>query len=344
MRPSFGKVVTVCGFFAGLALTAWFVSKAGIGLLLTGFNAVGWGVLLVVAVRAAVIVTNGIAWAQLLSRLSKAPLWAFVCLRWFRESADSFLPLAGISGGVIGARTLTFWHVRGALATASIVADLLLQTSAQALFALLGIVLLWPQLEGVVAWPIIAAGGVATLMILAGFYASQRHGGARLVDRAFVVISARVASRRQYVGPGYHKAVEKIWRGRNERALANLGLHIFAWTLGSLEVWITLRLLGWPISARQAVILESLGTSISSAAFFVPGSWGIQEGGFILIGQFLGLPLQASLLLSFVKRVPDFALGLPGLAVWYAIETKRLLLVSDGKIGRVVESPKVRIK
>ncbi|HUZ31530.1 MAG TPA: lysylphosphatidylglycerol synthase domain-containing protein [Xanthobacteraceae bacterium] len=327
MRPYFRPAVTGCGLFAGLLLTAWFVSKVGIAVLLTGFNAVGWGVLLVVIVRAAVIVINGVAWAQLLTRLSKVPLWAFVCIRWFRESADSFLPLAGISGAVIGARTLTFWNVRGALATASIVADLLLQTSAQALFALVGVILLWPQLQEVVAWPPIVAGAVATSMVLAGFYAFQRHGGAQLVDRAFVVISARVASARQPIGPGFHRAVENIWKGRAKFAVANLGLHVLAWSVGTLEVWITLHLLGWPISAQQALIIESLGTSVSSVAFFVPGSWGIQEGGFILIGQFLGLPVHASLLLSLVKRVPDLALGLPGLAVWYAVETKRLLLV-----------------
>jgi hypothetical protein len=30
--------------------------------------------------------------------------------------------------------------------------------------------------------------------------------------------------------------------------------------------------------------------------------------------------------LSFVKRVPDFVLGLPGLAVWQGIEMRRALV------------------
>lgn len=326
----FGKIATIFGFLAGVALTAWLISQVGIALLLSGFGAVGWGVLLIVGVRAIAIVTHGAAWSQLLARLSKVPLWVFIFLRWFRESADSLLPLAGISGGVIGARALTFWRVRGALAAASVVADLLLQTTAQAVFAFLGIVILWPQLASGVGWTATVTAAIAASMALAGFYFFQRHG-AHLVDRAFVAISARFASRPQCAEPGFHKATEKIWRDRYGRMLATLALHVLAWTIGTLEVWITLHLMGWSISVRQALILESLGTSISSAAFFIPGSWGIQEGGFILIGQILGLPVQASLLLSLVKRIPDLVLGVPGLAAWYAVETKRLLLPSGRK-------------
>lgn len=335
MRPYLEKIITVCGFFAGLALTAWLISKVGIALLLGGFNAVGWGVLLVIAVRAAVVTTNGVAWSRLLSQLREVPLWAFICVRWFRESADCLLPLAGISGGVIGARALTFWRVRGALAAASVVADLLLQTLAQMLFALVGILMLWPQVEGAGAWPATAAAAIVVSIVLGGFYALQRHGGTHVIDRAFVVISARIASSRQYVASGFHYATEQIWHGRRGYVLADLTLHLVAWSIGTLEVWITLHLLGFSISVQQAFVVESLGTSISSAAFFIPGSWGIQEGGYILIGQFLGLPVEASLLLSLVKRVPDLALGVPGLAAWYAVEARRLWLRSNGKAVKV---------
>jgi hypothetical protein len=47
----------------------------------------------------------------------------------------------------------------------------------------------------------------------------------------------------------------------------------------SLEVLLTLHFMGGPVTLKKAVILKSLGTAISVAAFFVPGSWGAQEGG-----------------------------------------------------------------
>ena len=106
--------------------------------------------------------------------------------------------------------------------------------------------------------------------------------------------------------------------GRRCRRL--LLVHVLAWTFGTLEVLITFYFLDTPVLLEHAIILESLGTTISIAAFFVPGSWGVQEDGYILIGHMLGLPTSLSLSLSFVKRVPDFVLCLPGLAAWHRIE------------------------
>jgi hypothetical protein len=37
-----------------------------------------------------------------------------------------------------------------------------------------------------------------------------------------------------------------------------------------------------------------------------------------------GIPPEAALALSFVKRVPDLAIGLPGLLAWYWLEFHRL--------------------
>ncbi len=51
-------------------------------------------------------------------------------------------------------------------------------------------------------------------------------------------------------------------------------------------------------------MLESLGASISIAAFIIPGSWGVQEAGYVLIGHMLGVPIQFSLTLSLVKTNP----------------------------------------
>jgi glycosyltransferase 2 family protein len=38
-----------------------------------------------------------------------------------------------------------------------------------------------------------------------------------------------------------------------------------------------------------------------------------------------GVPVTNALTLSLVKRIPDLALGLPGLFVWYLLEMRRLV-------------------
>ncbi len=73
-------------------------------------------------------------------------------------------------------------------------------------------------------------------------------------------------------------------------------------TFGTLEVWFALHFIGWPVTVEQAVILESLGASISIAGFLIPASLGVQEAGYVVIGQLLGLPIQFSLSLSLASE------------------------------------------
>ena len=87
-------------------------------------------------------------------------------------------------------------------------------------------------------------------------------------------------------------------------------------------------LIGVPVSPIEAVILESLTQALRAAAFPVPSALGVQEGGFTVLGALFGIPPEAALALSFVKRVPDLAIGLPGLLAWYWLELQRLRPVS----------------
>ncbi len=318
------KIVPFLGLSLGLAVTVWLVSAASLTAVLRSFTEVGWGVVAIVAVRAVMVATNGVAWGRLLANLTNVPTGIFALLRWIREAVDVLLPVASIGGGLVGARMLTFWNVPGAVAIASVVADLLLQTIAQALFALVGALLLARLTGPGIAFAGALLGIAVSATALGGFYVVQRYAGARSIDRTFVKLSARLASRAQATEPGFQVAMEEIWRGRRLYVIVALLMHAFAWMFGTLEVWFALHFMGWPVTLQQAIILESLGASISSAAFFVPGSWGVQEGGYILIGQMLGLPIQFSLALSFAKRIPDLLLGVPGLLAWYAIETRRL--------------------
>lgn len=319
------KIAPLVALALGLAVTAWLISAASLSAVLDGFAKVGWGAMALVAVRAATIATNGVAWARLLAHLTKIPIGIFMLLRWMRDAIDALLPVAGIGGGLISARTLTLWRVPGALALASVFADLLLQTIAQVLFALVGAALL----AGLVGPNLVLLGAATGLVIaalaLAGFYAAQSHGSALLFNRAFAVLSPQLAARAQRAGPHFDAAVAQIWHGRRRYLVDALLVHAFAWALGTLEVWITLYFLGRPPTLEQAVIIESLGTSISIAAMFIPGSWGVQEGGYILIGHFFGVPASDALTLSLVKRIPDLTLGVPGLLIWYALEMRRLL-------------------
>jgi len=278
----------------------------------------------VVFVRASIVALNGTAWAYLLGGAFALPTHICLLLRWIREAINVVLPVANVGGEIVGARLLTFWRVPAGIATASVLADLLLQASAQAVFALLGGALLM-QLIGI--WPagaeLAGAVGLAALA-LGGFYAVQRYGGARLLDRALRAVAARWPSASPAAELRLHEGLEAIWRNPG-RVLATTAMHMAGWLIGTLEVFIALALMGHPVSVKEALILESLTNAIRGAAFAVPGGFGVQEGGLVLLGHLMGLAPETALALSLVKRVPDLALGLPGLLAWHWLEVRRFL-------------------
>jgi hypothetical protein len=82
----------------------------------------------------------------------------------------------------------------------------------------------------------------------------------------------------------------------------------------------------------SALLLESLGQAVRTAAFVVPGALGVQEGGYLVLGTALGLTPQTALALSLAKRVREIVLGVPGLIAWQAEAVSAF--VRPGRGGR----------
>jgi uncharacterized membrane protein YbhN (UPF0104 family) len=89
----------------------------------------------------------------------------------------------------------------------------------------------------------------------------------------------------------------------------------------ALEIWLALHFLGARVSLIEAFVIESLIQAVSSAAFFVPGGLGVQEGGFILLGGALGLSPATSLALAGARRIRDLLIFVPGLVAWQIAES-----------------------
>ena len=97
-------------------------------------------------------------------------------------------------------------------------------------------------------------------------------------------------------------------------------IHLLGWGIGTFEMLVVLRHFGARLPIGEALVLESLGQAVRSAAFAVPGALGVQEGGYILLGALFALSPRQALVISLVKRLPDLAIGIPGLAIWQIME------------------------
>jgi len=312
------RSVALLFLLLGIAGFLWVLRDNDYRAVLHMVTMVGGGLAIIVAIRGIILAMGGFAWWRLLRSVSASPLAVMIGLRLIGEAINVLLPVAAVGGDLERALLLKSRGVDGGAAAASTLADLLLQAAAQALFMLIGVVLSL-QLAGAAGLTLWAAGGVSVAALaLGGFYVAQRYGGARLVERG-IAWSAR---RWQAATTGNAIRLDEPLRAiyADRRAVgAALSLHELGWLLGAFETWMALRLMGMPVSASAALILESLSRGLRAAAFPVPSGLGVQEGGYIAIGAVLGIPPETALALSLVKRAPDLAIGLPGLLAWYLL-------------------------
>ncbi|MSP01625.1 MAG: TIGR00374 family protein [Acetobacteraceae bacterium] len=314
------------GTLFGIALAIGLIAMNDASAVFDLFAKAGFGLLPVTVVRGSIILLCAAAWATLYGKAHGIPFRVWLLLRWIREGINVLLPVATVGGEIVGARLLTFWGVSAAVSGAGILVDLLLQALGQAVFALLGVLLLTriAGTETLTQW-VLAGVGVGFLALL-GFFAALRFDG---VGRIWRFVTTQVAkwsrdgSKKFLIDPQrLAEALSAIWKRPRAVAMSTT-LHTTAWLLGTMEIWIALHWMGHDISLADAMILESLGQAIRGAAFPVPGALGVQEGGFVILGHLVGIDPQTAIALSLVKRVPDIVLGLPALFAWHWLEGRR---------------------
>ena len=71
-------------------------------------------------------------------------------------------------------------------------------------------------------------------------------------------------------------------------------------------------------------MIESLVQAVRGAAFAIPGAFGAQEAGLILLCGMFEIPPDQALALSLIKRAADLVVGVPGLVSLQVLEGGRL--------------------
>jgi len=315
-----GVVAWLGGIAALVVLTIW----SGLDAVGHAIASVGWGILLVVMVRAVTVSVAGAGWWLLFPSKVRPQFGACLLLRFVREAVNVLLPVAQVGGDVVGARLLTGYAVPGALAAASVIVDILIQAAAQFLFAALGLLTLMALGADHALARSAAIGLAVAALLLAGFYLAQRRGGQRVLQS----IVNRLAGDREWRVLGTIDAVYQnltmIYAARSS-FIASSVVHLAGWVVGVAEVSIVFAFMGHPVSIGEALVIESLLHAVRGAAFAIPGALGAQEGALVVLCAAFGIPPEQAIALSLVKRAADVVLGVPGLLGWQMLEWGRLL-------------------
>ncbi|HEV2300470.1 MAG TPA: lysylphosphatidylglycerol synthase domain-containing protein [Stellaceae bacterium] len=316
-----GRLIPLAAALLGLALIAGLVVHIGAGAVGASLAAFGWRALAaIVVIHLVLIAVMGFAWREL---LPETRAWVGVWGRLVRDSAAEVLPLSQLGGYVLGARALTLAGVSAAGAAGSTIVDVTLEFVAQLAYTALGLAwLIYLRPHAPLARPV-AAGLLVAGLAAVGFLLVQ-HRGFALFDRLARAVGRGWADRSAAGAAALHAEIAAIYRRRG-RLLAGLLLHFGCWIASAVESWLALEIAGAPLGFAAVLVIESLLYAIRTAAFAVPNALGVQEGAYILLGAGFGLSPEMALALSLLKRARDLSIGLPGLGLWQAVESRRLL-------------------
>jgi putative membrane protein len=333
-----GKKIRIAFYLlvaAGAALFTFLLIHQGAPQVMAAFASAGWWIAAVVAYHFAVpLLLDTLAWWSLFPKSERLSLWELFWMRWVGESISTLVPSASVGGDVVRARLAALHGASIPTAAASVLVDITLGVFVQIVFTLLGLALIVTATghQSFVRPTLI--GAVIGVLAIVGFYVVQRLGMFRFIGKMI----SRVANAEDWhsmVHSGH--TLDEAIRTQYARRRGVIGC--CAWTatsliLGSGEIWIALRALGLQATIVNSVILQSMVLTIRSAMFPVPGALGVQEGGYVLVGNLLGIPGDAAFALSLIARVRELILGIPGLVAWQLIEARRVLRARSAASAR----------
>jgi len=303
---------------AGLVAAVWIVWAVGFDAVLGAVAQAGLdGLALLTFYAALVLVTAALAWSCLLARAQRPRLRYFYVARLVRDSIADISPFSPVGGMVAAARLMILKGMNGAYASASVAADATTEAMAQVAFLAFGIVIAIMHLGGIVgSGPLLQLLAVTLLLAVPGItgliFLQKR--GADFAERLAVRFFPQAKD-----GISFRHAIHELYDAPGRLALSALW-HLVAWVGTGAGTWLAFRLVGFEISFLDALALEALLCTLRSLAAFVPAAIGVQEGGYAALAQLFGLPAEAGVAVSLLKRAREIVLGIPALIYWQSVE------------------------
>src|SRR5213593_11460 len=305
----------------GLAILAVLVGLVGRDEALAATaRALGWRSFLVCLPFALIMAVDTLGW-RFAFAYDRVPFLRLVGARMAGEALNVMTAVMPVGGDAIKVWFLRP-HVPYRESVASVIVAKTTITLSQTLFLLLGVAVALAlsvdaRLVAAMLWLLLAE-----LVGAGGFLLVQVTGllgrGARRLAR-FGKLKA-IAS-----AENLDQTLQSFYRRQWRRFSLSMGFHLLGWLMGVLETWLFLQVLHVPASLATAVVIETLGSAVRFATFFMPGSLGALEGANTAAFAALGFGAQAGLAFSLLRRLRQVVwIGL-GVLVFLVARRRALL-------------------
>jgi uncharacterized protein (TIRG00374 family) len=296
---------------AGLASVVYLATTTGIDVLLASVRTLSWRLAVFIVIPYTVVaLLHTIAWRLVLvpAPLSLRRLFS---IRLVGEALN-------LGAASVGGEPVKVYLLKGrvplAEASAAQIVDKTGITVGQVLFLVVGIVIaiLRFDLSADVVWAVLALLAVQ-IIVVSAFVAAQCVG---LGDRTLRLLDRLGMAADRVRASGYarfERMLAAAYRERRGAVLACVLVHLLAWLVGSLEVYLVLRWLDVRASFAAALAIDAFGAGIKFMAFAIPGALGVLEGGYMVLFSAFGFDGGLGLSFTLVRRLRMVAWSVAGL-------------------------------
>nr|MDP9128091.1 flippase-like domain-containing protein [Pseudomonadota bacterium] len=303
----------------GLAAATAIIITSGYDQVLQALGQAGWGILWTSLFHIIPMMFCVIGWRALMPGSRRPSHAFFLYLLWLRAAVNNLLPVARVGGEVVAVRIMMKHGISRSTAVAATVVETTLSVLAVFVFIAIGMAMFTLHVADRHIGGQLALGLLLSTPVIGGFVIVQRVGFFGLLSRLFALMFRSKWAKFAGDAARLDRAVLTMYR-RRSRVLICVFWQFMSWSTGSVEIALALRFLGHPLPLAEAFMIEALIQASASAAFIVPGALGVQEAGFLVFGQMLGLTPDIAVALAVVRRWRDLLLYVPGLVAWQVQE------------------------
>lgn len=307
----------------GLALLGLVLYQTDLSEAWQRTRQVGWGFGLIFAIYFVAFLMDVGVWRTTLTGVPTSLRWMYRLwkLRMVGEAFNNTTPLATMGGEPVKAFLLKRLYgvdyregIASLVLTKTTILLALVAFLSSGFFVMLGAGAVPHSLK-------LAAGGgllAISLGILLFFLIQHRRVTTQTLRR---ILRGRAAARLEealHHVQDFEDRLVQFYTGHRRRFAGAFLLALASWFVTVFELYVALALLGHPVSIKDAWIIVAVAEMVRSAAFFIPGRIGAQEGGYMVVSAAVTGSPTLGLAAALVVRVREIVWIACGLGLGWA--------------------------
>jgi glycosyltransferase 2 family protein len=307
----------------GLLLFAYFVSRAGVGEILSNIKDLGAGFILILAVSSLRYIVRALAWTRCIEPPHRLPFRAAFAARLMGDALGNIIPFISVAVSEPSKAVFVKDRVPLMVGLSALAIENIFYTLTVAIFIFCGTATLLLTFTLPKALLYASIGTLVTTIVIIPLVYLLIHWQARFLSGALGFLSNRGVLPKLIgkVRPRAQSLEDRVYGfyATSQRSFLSIFLLDMCFHLaGVLEIFITLSFISpvWP-TLTQAFILESVNRIINVAFKFIPLRAGVDEGGTGQVSKVLGFTRDVGVTLAIVRKGRDIfwsAIGL--LLIW----------------------------